>query len=242
MATYVELSDPYANVMINPAPLGPGICPTCRGFPGPGYAKDRGCGFNPDYLDAMAAISYEPMGGQLHTALRGYKDGATSSVRNRLTLVVASILWRFLVHHEDCIASAAGADAFDLVTTVASKTPANDDARSRLRDIVGRVCLPTADRYERVLLPVGDTSVGREFDPARFRVTRSVEGQAVLLIDDTWTTGSNVQSAAFALTEARAATVASVVVGRYVTTDYQDHAARLAALPRPFSWDHCALH
>jgi adenine/guanine phosphoribosyltransferase-like PRPP-binding protein len=64
----------------------------------------------------------------------------------------------------------------------------------------------------------------------------------VLLIDDTWTTGSNAQSAAFALKDAGASTVGFVVIGRYVAREYEDHGARLDALPRPFRWETCAHH
>jgi hypothetical protein len=129
MATYVELSDPYVNVMQNPAQPGEGICPVCRGFPAPPYTEDRGCAFNPDYIDVVTPVSYAPGLGQLHTALRGYKDNASDAVRRRFTLALASVLWRFLVTHERCIADAADVDRFSLVTTVPSKTPARDEAR-----------------------------------------------------------------------------------------------------------------
>jgi hypothetical protein len=143
MATYVELSDPYVNVMQNPARPGEGICPVCRGFPTPSYTEDRGCGFNPSHIDAVTPISYAPSLGQLHTALRGYKDNASPAVRHRFTLALASVLWRFLVTHERCIADAANVERFSVVTTVPSKTPARDDARTALRQIAGRVCVAT---------------------------------------------------------------------------------------------------
>jgi adenine/guanine phosphoribosyltransferase-like PRPP-binding protein len=64
----------------------------------------------------------------------------------------------------------------------------------------------------------------------------------VLLIDDTWTTGSNAQSAAFALKDAGASSVGFVVIGRYIVRDYEDHGARLDARPLPFRWETCAHH
>jgi len=106
VATYVELSDPYANFMKNPAQPGPGVCHTCRGFPAEGYDEDRGCAFNPSYLDAVVPISYAPGLGQLHTALRGYKDNTSAAVRRRFSLGLASVLWRFLASHEGCVARA----------------------------------------------------------------------------------------------------------------------------------------
>lgn len=242
MATYIELSDPYTNFMQNPARPGPGVCPICRGFPAEGYEEDRGCGFNPTYLDAVVPVSYAPGLGQLHTALRGYKDNGSAAVRRRFSLAIASVLWRFLASHERCVALATESDGFSMVTTVPSKNPQRDDARPHLRAIVGEYCKYTAPRYERILRAAGDASEHRSFDASRFRSVRPIDGDDVLLIDDTWTTGSNAQSAAFTLKEAGAQGVVLVVLARYVNRDYLDHGARLDALPRPFSWDTCAVH
>jgi orotate phosphoribosyltransferase len=54
---------------------------------------------------------------------------------------------------------------------------------------------------------------------------------AVLLIDDTWTTGGNAQSAALALRAAGAAKVAAVVIGRHFDRRFRNCEAYLS-LPR----------
>ena len=79
-----------------------------------------------------------------------------------------------------------------------------------------------------------------EFDPAKYLTSRRLEGEAVLLIDDTWTTGASAQSAAASLVSAGAGTVAAVVIGRHINREWGDNDARLRALPR-FGWDTCAL-
>jgi hypothetical protein len=56
---------------------------------------------------------------------------------------------------------------------------------------------------------------GRELDPAWLRVAAPVRGLDVLLLDDTWVTGSSAQSAAVALKLAGAGRVAIVVLGRH---------------------------
>lgn len=71
-----------------------------------------------------------------------------------------------------------------------------------------------------------------------FRSSRE-RSENVLLIDDTWTTGANAQSAALALKAAGAGKVGVVVIGRHIREDYGDNAKRLKALPR-FSWERCA--
>jgi len=56
---------------------------------------------------------------------------------------------------------------------------------------------------------------GRELDPTWLRVLTPVRGRDVLVLDDTWVTGSSAQSAAAALKLAGAAHVAIVVLGRH---------------------------
>jgi hypothetical protein len=63
--------------------------------------------------------------------------------------------------------------------------------------------------------PGGDTWA-RMLDPGRFRVPRPLTGAAVLLLDDTWTSGGTAQSAAVALKRAGARSVAVVVLGRHL--------------------------
>ena len=63
----------------------------------------------------------------------------------------------------------------------------------------------------------------------------------MLLIDDTWTTGANAQSAAAALKAAGAGRVAAVVIGRHVNRGWHDNDRRLAALVGRFEWTQCAL-
>ena len=80
----------------------------------------------------------------------------------------------------------------------------------------------------------------RTVDAAKYSAVRDLHGSDVLLVDDTWTTGANVQSAALSLKAAGAGAIGVVVIGRHVHEDYRDNAARLRALPR-FSWERCAL-
>jgi orotate phosphoribosyltransferase len=93
-----------------------------------------------------------------------------------------------------------------------------------------------------VLRPADSAADERRFDAGRYRAPQRIDGSAVLLVDDTWTTGSSAQSAAAALREAGAEAVALVVIGRYINLDYSDHRQRLEKLPRGFEWDTCAVH
>jgi predicted amidophosphoribosyltransferase len=238
--TIDEVSEPYGHVMYNAAPAGGGVCQICWTFVDGGWATCYPCGHQPSNIDVVVPITYSVGGGQMHLALRNYKDGP-ATVRARFTRDILAILWRFLRDHERHVAVASGAAAFDVVANVPSKTSAKDDDRSRMRDILGEHCPLTRDRYRRVLRPTDRSRGERGYEAERYAATQPLDGKAVLLIDDTWATGSSAQAAAYALRAAGARTVAMVVVGRHVNTAYGDHQARIRALPRPFDFGRCAV-
>jgi len=74
--------------------------------------------------------------------------------------------------------------------------------------------------------------VGRYFDPGRYATSRELAGASVLLIDDTWVSGSSAQSAAAALRRAGAAHVACVVIGRWLTPSFGGEWAPFATATR----------
>jgi orotate phosphoribosyltransferase len=68
-----------------------------------------------------------------------------------------------------------------------------------------------------------------------------LNGQSVLLIDDTWTTGANAQSAAAALKVAGAGPIGAVVIGRHLNRAWHENDRRLRGISGPFDWRRCAL-
>jgi predicted amidophosphoribosyltransferase len=236
--TVAELTELYGNFMLGPRP-GPGVCEVCFTFT-EGHERCFVCGQRAGALDAVAPISYSVAGGQLHHALAGYKR-LEGEVARRLQVEVAAVLWRFLADHEACVARAAEATAFELVTTVPSSSPERDE-RHPLRRIVGELVRPTRDRYERLLTRSTVAVPERTFDPRKYAAVRPLNGEPVLIVDDTWTTGSGAQSAAAALRQAGAGPVAAVVLGRYVKRAWRENERRLTALARPFDWSSCAWH
>ncbi len=240
MATVRELTDPYVNVML--APLPPSahdVCRVCLTFT-TGFPTCYRCDHQPEYADAVLPISYSPQFGQLHTVLANYKRGVAQSAKP-LQMLVAAILWRFLDLHEDCLTHAADIASFDLVTTVPSSSRERDEAHP-LRPIVSAAVQPTRDRYERLLMRSDVAVEDRVVDTQKYMATSSLHGESVLVIDDTWTTGANAQSAAGSLKSAGSGPVGVLVLGRHVQPSFQDNEARLKSLPGPFSWESCALH
>lgn len=241
-ATVGELSEPYAAFMRNPlAPDSPGICGVCLCFTGGRYPTCYPCGHQSRHADAVLPISYTGYDGQLYHALKQYKR-RNRTVARQLRLQLAAVLWKFLAEHELCLAGAVGADAgFSLVTTVPSSDSARDEMHP-LRSIVGETVGVTHGRFERLLVRSAVDAEKRVVVPEKFSPSRELDGEAVLLVDDTWVTGASVQSAAGALKAAGAGAVGVVVIGRLIDQTYEDQGERLEALPRPFDWDICALH
>ena len=143
-----------------------------------------------------------------------------------------------------CLAAAsAGVDEFQLVATVPSGDPLRD-RHHPLRRIVGELIAPTRDRYERLLVRSSKPAMPRVFDTSRYRATRGLSGEAVLLIDDMWTSGASAESAAGALSAAGAGVVAMIAVARHINRGWQDNAERLERVARvafdPLSCAICA--
>lgn len=241
-----EASEAYERAMRNIAPAGPGVCRVCRTFIGPDYDTCYPCGFEPDNLAAVVPITYSENLGQVHTALRNYKDGESKAIRRNAAIRLAAILWRFLREHESCAAHAAGVEGFDLVTIIPSSSPQRDE-HSSFRELTSWI-EPVSSRMRRTLEPTGKVEE-RGFDPDRFSSTTELSGETVLLLDDTWTTGGHARSASHALLAAGAAKVSLVVIGRHVHGPYEPVKGSgescsdfLDALPEDFDWATCAVH
>jgi predicted amidophosphoribosyltransferase len=237
MPTVRELTALYENFLLTPR-AGEGVCVTCFNFTD-GYERCYACTHGQAWLDAVAPISYSPAHEQLHHVLAGYKR-LSGEVARRLATELAALLWRYLAEHEGCVARAAGVGAFPLVTTVPSGTPERDQSHP-LRRIVGELVAATRGRHVRLLRRSAAKIETRAFSTDRYEAIESLNGESVLLVDDTWTTGANAQSAAATLKAAGAGRVAAVVIGRHVNREWHDTDRRLRTLPQPFRWDHCAL-
>lgn len=203
-----------------------------------GHERCYACEHGGTALAAMLPITYSIGHEQLHHALAGYKRSG-GRVSRHLAVELAAMLWRFLDRHEACLASAAGTDRFQVVATVPSSDRMRDHEHP-LKVVVGELVGLTRDRYDSLLYRTGTVTEAHVFESRRFAVNHLLAGESVLLIDDTWTTGANAQSAAAALQAAGSGTVAALVIGRHVNRDWGRNDQRLHALP-PFDWDICAL-
>jgi predicted amidophosphoribosyltransferase len=237
MPTVTALSAPYGNFLLAPRP-GPGVCEVCFDLTG-GPPRCHHCAHPDPAIAAVAPISYSVAHEQLHHALAGYKR-SRADVAQRFQLELAAVVWRHLEGHEACLARAAGVSRFHFVTTVPS-SHAERDVTHPLRRIAGELCGVTRDRHRRLLTRTSTPASPRVIQPDKF-ASEPLDGESVLLIDDTWTTGANARSAADALSRAGAGAIAVLVIGRHLHRDYGDNGRRLAELATPFDWEACAHH
>ncbi|MBV1947585.1 hypothetical protein KUF69_14425 [Streptomyces sp. BV129] len=243
MTTVVGLSARYANFLVHPLLHGPGVCQVCRGPAKAGYptcwpCSEAGRILGTGVADAVAPVSLALKGEQYANELWRYKN-AVGPQQQYFRMGLAAVLWRFVAMHEECIATHCAVPGFDTVTTVPSTSGRHDHPlRTLVADMVG----VTRDRYRELLTPTpAAAALGRVASPARY-TSSAIWGEHILLIDDTWTTGSHAQSASAALKAAGAGSVAVVVLGRHLNSDYGDTAIHVQqARLRRFSWGACPL-
>ncbi len=193
---------------------GPGVCAACRGPARRGLARCYHCRLHAEtapglLADVVAPVACAPKDSRLATDLWMYKSGRSGS-REAGTALLAMLLV-FLHDQGPRVWQRAGAAVPDCACVVPSGRgrPGPHPLRALLG---GCLALPWAALVAR---PGGDPWA-RALDPGRFRAPRPVTGAAVLLLDDTWTTGSTAQSAVVALRRAGARSVALVVLGRHL--------------------------
>ena len=238
-----DIADSAAGYLVAVPVAADGVCDICHGAPNPGYRRCFSCATTSAQVAHPVAnvvpISLYEVGGQLHHVLRGYKDSADHDVRAQFSLIVAALLTSFLRRHGNCVADAAGA-AWDLATTVPSsgdrELPHPLDRAIQLSPWLWSQCHP--------LLAKGAGHVRHnQADERAYVVTEEVFGRQILILDDTFTTGASLQSAASALTAAGARVIGAVPIGRVVNPGFNAQAGTLwgRATASAFDFDRCCL-
>ncbi|GLZ37654.1 hypothetical protein [Actinokineospora sp. NBRC 105648] len=139
--------------------------------------------------------------------------------------------------HGNCIADAHGpCSAITFVPSV--RHPGTDHPVVTLARQVSGLGVDRAAHVVLGLGPGSDPGYDRTVRADRFELSgqnRSrVRGRHVMVVDDTWTSGAKVQSAAVALRDAGAEHVTALVVGRWCDYRAPDHKAMLDSLDTPY--------
>jgi hypothetical protein len=185
--------------------------------------------------DLVVPISYAPKGGDHYTRLCRYKTDAPDAAAAQA--VLRALLLTFLREHGPCLWRRAGLPVPARLAVIPSGQgrPGPHPLTGLLTPLLALAPAPLTVRPDQPL--------GRELNPGRFRAGPSVAGQSVLLVDDTWVSGSSAQSAAVALRLAGARQVTVVVLGRHIDPADPRSAGLLARMADGgYDASVCAVH
>ena len=243
MTTIDEMSEPFGRHLRPVLAAGMGVCSVCHSWRLDRFAMCGTCKFGLQDLsssaDAIGFVALAVKHDELASQLWRYKDSTSHDERDRLTKGLTAVLWRWLGEHEACVARAAGVVSFPVVTSIAST---KNRIEHPLASMVRSTIALTRDRYRPLLRATPGQSDDRTYSSKRFEALDIERGKAILIIDDTFTAGSRIQSAACTLKEAGSGPVGAVVIGRHfradnLTGDYREAAQRYLQRSRSLAWD-----
>jgi hypothetical protein len=180
----------------------------------------------------LSVISLYRKPSPLRDVLTRYKgrDDEDDSFDPACVQVVRSMLGRYLMDHGDQLVEVSG--GFDGVVVVPStdRTPPHP-----LEDLVDSLDLGIP-RWPMLARGAGELGFRR---PNRdgYQVVMARERSRILLVDDVYTTGSRLNSAASALSHDGHETVAALVLARRINVEYAAEAAQLWARATAESFD-----
>ncbi len=215
------------------------MCNVCHGAPNSGWLRCYSCnqtvGQVSRPITRVLPISLTTKDGQFYHVLKSYKNwGGTQE--NRLQM--AALYARFIDEHGGHIRADAGAD-WNVVTIVPSSGERHGP--HPLENVIK--ITPNLGKQYQPLLGKGTEKIeNREATDNGYQPITDVHGMRVLLIDDTFTRGAHVQSAASALQIGGGQVIAAVVAGRIMNPGYGTAQALLdKQRAKGFAFDKCGL-
>ena len=210
-------------------------CSTCLG-PTSGYPTCFPCGrkwaFHPEFAGACdlivpATVAVQPS--KWYSAVWHYKTGDVNF--RSFAPVLAAVCREWLQEHAGRVADAMSGSP-DLVTVVPSR---NSPPPTRLARVVSWAIRNAPAMGDTPLEPAAVAFTGerpskhKHLFPESLKAAPAVAGQRILLVEDTWVSGSTALSTAIALRRAGALGVSLVSIARMVyedsmTPDYENAA------------------
>ncbi len=206
----------------------------------PATGKCSGCAnIDPDPLTSINFISYSFHDGLesiVATNKRSYFPGM-----NWLSDPMGFLLLAWLNKHGPCLRTQAGGDF--IVTRVPSATDSIDHL-ARIWDRTNELSSRFPLKSNLLLRVIGAGKPARQtIEPQHYRVDGSLAGKSVVLIDDIYTSGASIRSAAQRLKDAGASSVVGVVLGRTLNeTPFGNNLELCTAVAeRTWSIDECTV-
>jgi hypothetical protein len=170
----------------------------------------------PGLADLVVPLVYAIGGTQSATLLWHYKDDPVRTVRERHTLILNWLLYLAISLHERCVGAMVGSPVSVRMTIPSLSGRTGPHPFFALAQWMNAVAGTVA------LAPAPGAMCDRVVSDDKFVVAPDtrLDGRHVLLLDDTWTTGSNAHSAALTVRGAGAAAVSVMVVGRWLSPSY----------------------
>jgi hypothetical protein len=188
------------------------LCRICAADTAYGYSMCTSC------RDVAVALERPPLpvtpialvtgSSPLYRALRQYKSGEPD-VAARQAAHLGSLLDEFFTRHATCVAP----DGLEVCVVVPSPLDGRPPPHPLTALVARSRVLP---RLVDALSPGRSAVAHRRPSTNGYRATDGVHDKRVLLVDDVYTSGAHLQSAAVALADAGAREVHAVVLGRFV--------------------------
>ena len=175
-------------------------------------------------LDFYYPVSLAFDDGQFYQDLISYKSPDALALQQQIRLDLAIVLHKSLKENKDIWLREPRPD---LISWIPSTRRDNDSMEW--------IACKVYKGSNGVLRATGQEVKRREPDLSRFEVIDDVDGRSVMLLDDLFTSGSHLFSAAGILKEAGARRVGAVTLGRFVRAEeYSDFKKQTQS--RRFSW------
>ncbi|TDO06548.1 hypothetical protein EV580_6648 [Mycobacterium sp. BK086] len=170
--------------------------------------------------DLVVPLTYAIAGQQSAVMLRHYKDDLNAGVRFQHLRIINWLLYLGLAQHQPCIEALVGQPITRRLAIPSLRGRPGLHPFLALAHDMG-----AADRSP-LLAAAPHATEDRIVTDEQFVLCPPIDltGQHVLILDDTWTTGSRAQSAALTLRRAGAERISVLVIGRWVDPDFADNA------------------